>query len=227
MKKLLFFVPAMIMILTVSLSGQNIEQPPVSKHVVDQSVLYNEVSASYGLGSLYIFTGTNTYYPTYYDGYSSYYDGSDSDIKSAGSFAIGYSRMVHRVVAIGFSCSYQNLNYDNKYTYYGYYPNDTTYSITTHTNDNIYSGIAKITFNYVNKPMVRVYSSFGFGVAVILSNQVGDKPGDVKQTDKTILPAGQLTFMGVRFGRNIGGFFEFGIGTNYIVSGGLSYQFGD
>jgi hypothetical protein len=225
MKKAFLLLIAVTLVSAYSLRAQNIEQPPVTKHSADQSQLYNEVFFNYGIGSLFIFTGTiNHDYPTYSDYYYNY---DETDVTTAGSFSIGYNRMLNKVVSIGFIGGYQRLSYTKEYNGYSYYPNDSAYHFTAQCTDNILSGMAKITFNYVNKPMIRVYSGIGMGIGVDLSSELGDRPTDTKQNEKKIVPAGQLTFMGVRFGRQFGGFCEFGIGTNAIVSAGLSYQFGD
>ena len=221
MKKLLLFILAIMLVVTFPATAQNNEQPPVSKKKTDQSKLYNEVFIGYGIGSLYLFTGTveHSNY-SYIYGYNS----SETDVRSDGALIFGYNRMLNRVVMLGFTGSYFNVNYDRTYSPGGYGNN---YVGIVKFNDNLLSGMAKITFNYVNKPMIRVYSSIGMGITVDLASALGNQPGDVKQTDRKIFPSGQLTFMGLRFGRTFGGFCEFGIGTNAIVTGGINYQFGD
>ena len=221
MKKNLFLFISSIIFFSVSVIGQNTEQLSQSTGKLDQSKLYNEFFASYGIGSMYIFSGTVDHS---YSTYSSSYSSTSTDVRSAGSFLIGYNRMINRVVMIGFTASFMNLNYSRTFRSYEYYDG---YVGTINYNDNVLSGIAKVTFNYVNKPMVRVYSGIAFGISVDLSNAQGTKSGDTKEKDKKIFPAGQLTFMGVRFGRALGGFCEFGMGTNPIISAGISYQFGD
>ncbi len=216
MKKLLTLGTTLFLILSISLYSQNSEQSPgKSKQINDQSQLYNDVNIGYGVGSLYIFTGDVSHS---YDNYPSY--GQRSDINSIGAFMIGYNRMVSRVVMVGFVASYINVYYTRNYTSTtGGYQGKATF------NDNLWNAIARVTFNYVNKPVVRVYSGAGMGITVDLSNV--EAPGKDKEKERKIYPAGQVTFMGVRFGRTFGGFCEFGIGTNSIISAGLNYQFGD
>ena len=219
MKKILTFGFFISIVFSLTAVSQNIEQNAPNSTKKDQSKLFNDINIAYGIGTLYIFTGdVNHNYDYNYNGYYSY--GDNSDVKSIGAISIGYNRMVSRVVMVGFVASYFNVNYTRVITSYeGGYQGVATY------NDNLLNGIARITFNYVNKPSVRVYSGAGMGITVDLSNMT--IPGQEKETEKKILPAGQLTFMGVRFGRAFGGFCEFGIGTNSIISAGLNYQFGD
>ena len=221
MKKLILVTLAFLLVVSFSTSAQNSEQPPVSKKKTDQSKLYNEVFVGYGIGSLYLFTGTVDHSNFNY-GYS--YNSATTDVRSDGALIFGYNRMLNRVVMLGFTGSYFNVNYDRTYNHSDYGSN---YVGIVKFNDNLLNGMAKITFNYVNKPMIRVYSSIGMGITVDLASALGNQPGDVKQTDRKIFPSGQLTFMGLRFGRTFGGFCEFGIGTNAIVTGGINYQFGD
>lgn len=197
----------LFMILPFIMLGQTTDPSTgKDKNKKDQSKLVNEFFVSYGLASVYIFTQGIEHS---YDIDDSYY-GKTSDVNSIGAFMIGYNRMLNRVLSIGFTGSYIPCNYTNS-------------SVTYH--DNLFNGIARMSFNYVNKPAIRIYSGFGIGVTVDLGN--AKLEGDGKESEKKIFPAGQLTMIGIRFGRDIGGFVEFGVGTNSIISAGFSYQFGD
>ena len=220
MKKLFSLGTTLFLIFTISLHGQDYAQPPVkSNNKKDQSQLFNDVNISYGIGTIYLFSDEiNHSYPEY----DSYNYSNRTDINSPGTFMIGYNRMLNKVVMIGFQASYLNCNYRMTYTdYNGNWLGEATF------NDNMLSGIAKVTFNYVNKPIVRVYSAAGMGITVDLSKVQGELPQSVEETERKLLFAGQITFMGVRFGRSFGGFCEFGIGTNSIITAGFNYQFGD
>jgi hypothetical protein len=203
MKKIL--IPGIILSLLFSISAFT------QKTKEDQSNLYNDVNISYGIGSFYLFTSEIKHS---YDNYSSY--GKRSDIKSAGTIMIGYNRMISDAFMIGFLASFLNAHYTRT---------DSTGQHTATFNDNLLNGILRVNYNYVNKPSVRVYSGAGIGITVDLSNV--DAPENVKESERKILFAWQVTFMGIRFGRAFGGFCEFGFGTNSIISAGVNYQFGD
>ena len=225
MKKMPILLLLFTFLFSASLSAQNDDQPPARKKKADQSKLFNEAYAGYGIGSIYLFTGkVNHSYDTYPCENDYYGDETTTDASSYGTIMVGYNRMLNRVIMIGFTGSYMNLNYSRTYTYVEY---GSGYIGTVDYNDNLLNGMAKLTFNYVNKPKIRVYSGFSMGITIDLSNAQGHNAGDQLQTAKKIIPAGQLTFMGIRFGRAIGGFCEFGIGTNTIIAGGVSYQFAD
>ena len=220
MKKILIIGFTLCLLPFLTSFGQKPEQEVENSTKKDQSILFNEVYFSYGIGTLYLFTsevGHN------YEMDDSYYYSDRTEIKSAGTFMLGYNRMLNKVIMMGFVASYMNCNYKKSYSDYG---NSSDMGTATF-NDNLLSGIAKFTFNYVNKPIVRIYSSVGMGITVDLSKARKDLPGSVEETARKILFAGQVTFMGVRFGRAFGGFMEFRIGTNSIISAGLNYQFGD
>jgi hypothetical protein len=218
MKKLIILCFALSMFSFLVSYSQETEQNVVKSTKKDQSKLYNDVNISYGIGTIYLFTSevNHNYYS--YDSYNS----KQTDINSPGTLMIGYNRMLNKIIMIGFVASYIKCSYKRTYTdYNGTHEGEATF------NDNLLSGMAKLTFNYVNKPVVRVYSSAGLGITVDLSKVQGELPQNIEETDRKLLFCGQLTFMGVRFGRSFGGFCEFGFGTNGIITAGLNYQFGD
>jgi hypothetical protein len=219
MKKISISFCVFLIMIVVSAFSQDPEQDKIRYPGKDQSKLPNDVNISYGLGTVYLFT---TEVDHSYDMYSSYNSSDRTEISSPGTLMVGYNRMMNKVIMIGFLASYINCNYKRTYTdYEGNFMDEATF------NDNLLSGIAKVTFNYVNKPKVRVYSAAGMGITVDLSNVQGDLPQSVSESARKILFAGQVTFMGIRFGRTFGGFCEFGFGTNAIISAGLNYQFSD
>jgi len=186
----------------------------------NQSTLQNEIYASYGLGSVYIFTNGIIHN---YDSPYSYFNGIPKNIQSFGTISFGYNRMLNRILMIGFGGSFLNCNYVRKRS--SYYGTDTTLASSATFNENILNGAAKLTLNYYNKQSLRIYSSFAFGISIIFGSV--STAGHDMDYERKILPAGQLTMLGIRFGRAFGGFFEFGFGSNAIITGGLSFQLKD
>ena len=88
--------------------------------------------------------------------------------------------------------------------------------------DNYWQGMVNVRFRYVNKPSFCMYSAVGVGVVMNIYYESNSTVTD--QKDQQLFPTGQLTFLGVRAGRALGFFFEFGVGTNSIITGGLSYK---
>lgn len=218
MKKIFTHLLILFFILMVPLSIIAQEAKPGKK--LNQSTLQNEVYVSYGLGSLYIFTNGISHS---YDYPYNYLEATPKNVNSWGTVGFGYNRMLNRIVMIGFEASYLNCNYTRKQS--SNYGNDTTFPSSAKYNENILNGIAKLTLNYINKPSLRIYSSFGIGISILFGN--ASATGYEIENARKILPAGQLTMLGVRFGRSLGGFFEFGFGSNAIITGGISFQLKD
>ncbi len=197
-----------------------------------QNLLFNDLYFGYGAGSIFYFTGnmshsdkyTNRYY-TINGNHTTIVDGSAS---SFGTLFLGYSRSLNRVVSMGFMFGFQDFSYSSKATEQ-LYQNYESVNGTVHTidhNDVLVTGIARFLFTYVNKPMIRMYSGIGLGITLDFGKETLDGGTD-SYSEPRIWPAGQLTLMGIRFGRALGGFFEFGFGSYSIVNAGISYKFAD
>ncbi|HTX88397.1 MAG TPA: hypothetical protein VMC08_05360 [Bacteroidales bacterium] len=185
---------------------------------VSQADLPNEFYAGYGLGSVFYFSGLSNHY--YSDAYP--YK-ADQYLRSAGTFLLGYTRHLNRVVSVGSQFAYFPATTDLTYNDYseGTGTNDVIHR-TAH--DNVLMALTRITFSYVSKSFFRIYSGFAIGVTVDLGNVTYNGTTENK---RKLLPAGQLTMFGVRFGRSLGGFLEMGIGTLGIVTAGISYKIKD
>ena len=177
----------------------------------------NEIYAGYGALSLFYFTGNLDHNYNYEDSY--YHDYDNEDPSSPGTFFIGYNRQLNKIVSIGAVLSYMHTNNTFKYRDY-----NTSVYYTGTNHEYLLTEITKVTFSYLNRPSLKVYSGVGMGVTVDLNEATFE---GTTQKDRKILPAGQLTFIGIRFGKAFGGFLEFGVGSNGIMQGGLSYRIAD
>lgn len=197
-----------------------------------QGDLVNEFYGGYGAGSVFYFTGKLNHssdYPTEMYSYNNGYL-TDMDLTqptSAGTLFLGYGRSLNKVISMGFMFGYQGFSYSGEarqssYDQWGNYLYDTIYSVTSH--DNLLSGVARVQFAYVNKPFIRMYSGVAIGVTVDFAKGT---IGNDEYTERKLMPAGQLTLMGLRFGRSFGGFFEFGFGSYGIINAGVSYKIKD
>jgi hypothetical protein len=197
----------------------------------NQGTFENEVYGGYGAGSIYYFINRLSHssgYPTEMSSYDNGYLNNQqfSNPTSPGNFFIGYGRSLNHVISMGFMFSYQQFNYKGTaqhyiYDYSGTFV-DTTYNITS--DDRLLTGVARVQFTYVNKPFIRMYSGIGIGITVDFAK---GSIGNNKVSEQKLMPAGQLTLMGLRFGRAFGGFFEFGFGSYGIINAGISYKFKD
>jgi hypothetical protein len=197
----------------------------------NQAGLFNEIYAGYGAGSIFYFTGRMKHtgdYPTEMTSYNGSYLGQKTFTtpSSPGTFFIGYGRTLNRVVSMGILFGFQRFTYTGTTHYTSYYEGSYSDSskVKLSSDDILLTGIARLLFSYVNKPSVRVYSGIGIGFTV---NFGTGKISDYEYSERRIWPGGQLTLMGVRFGRAFGGFFEFGFGSFGIINAGISYKFKD
>jgi hypothetical protein len=208
MKTILLLVICVIAISINAVFAQDEDQPK-SKH--GQSVLFNDVYLGYGAGGLFYWTGRMAHS----SGFPSEQGSQNfTEPSSAGALLLGYSRTLNRVVSMGFLFGFQDFTYTGT----------TTQGLQTDYNDLLLEGIARVTFCYLNKPAIRMYS--GIGIGITMNFGTATQPGK-SFTDRKLYPGGQLTLMGIRFGRALGGFVEFGIGTIGIVNAGISYKFAD
>jgi hypothetical protein len=216
MKKILCSLLGSLMVLTISAQNDQLKEPTKVKK--SQNEMRNDLYLAYNYGSLYL---TNPYADHSYYNYPELYDRPD-DAYSLGGLTMGYNRSLNRVVMFGFMLCYENFASSGNYDPDG---SGTIYSADI--NDHVISEMAMFTVNYVNKPVVRLYSAAGLGVSVVFSHIQGSAPDAVAETDRQAHFAGQWTLIGLRVGRTIGGFFEIGMGSAAMLSGGISYKFSD
>jgi opacity protein-like surface antigen len=208
MKTILLLIICFFVLNIPEIIAQNQEKASTKP---DQSVMQNDVYLGYGAGGLFYWTGRMKHssdYPSE-EGQQTF-----TNPGSIGAILLGYNRSLNNVVGLGFLFGFQNFHYTGT----------TNQGVSTEYNDILLSGMARILFSYVNKPSIRLYSGIGLGITVNFGTAT-ESSQDF--TDRKLWPGGQLTFMGIRFGRALGGFFEFGFGTIGIVNAGLSYKFAD
>ena len=214
MKKIISLFLTFIMSSLLVFSQSDLTTPSASTKT-SPSPLTNEFYAGYGGLSVFYFSGQLV---TSFN--QSYYINSYTDPTSFGNIFIGYNRHLNKVISTGFMFGYQDFQSTatgETRTSYG-----TSFPVTI--DDRLIMAIARISFYYVNKPIVSMYSGVGIGVTMDFATAKGNGESS---TDRKLFPAGQLTLMGIRFGRAFGGFIEFGIGTYGILNAGLSYKFAD
>jgi len=216
MKKLFPLLVIFMLMCSVSFS-QNAETTAKTSTKTSQATLYNDFYAGYGALSIFYFTGRMKHssdYPT-----ESAYNVKFTEPQSVGTFFIGYSRSLNRVISTGVMFGYQNFHYTGK----GKLSNNSdTAKITA--DDRLVTGIARVTFCYLNKPFIRMYSGIGIGLTIDFGKATVNGEST---SERKLWPGGELTLMGLRFGRAFGGFLEFGFGSYGILNAGLSYKFAD
>jgi hypothetical protein len=223
MKKQISFYLFICVIVSFTVQAQTGTTPENQPAKQSQNLLFNDVYLGYGAGSIFYFTGrmkhSDDFPPNirYING--NYVTKTLDDPSSFGTLFLGYQRSLNRVVSLGFLFGFQNFSYSGNAV-----ENDGGIVHPVSCNDILLSGIGRVTFSYVNKPAVRMYSGIGIGITVDFGN--ADIDG-TSYNERKLFPGGQLTLMGIRFGRAFGGFFEFGFGSYGIINGGVSYRFAD
>jgi hypothetical protein len=204
MKKLILIAFAFLFCATLSIYGQD-KQAATGKEKKDQLTLYNDFYVSYGAGSVFYFIDN---------------EGMTAN-STTGTFILGFCRSLNPVIAVGFQMSYTSIGRTED-EYYGYYSSPPAFTPTM--TDNLWQGLANVRFRYLNKPSFCMYSGIGMGVTMDFYQENYEFSTNKGQK---LLPAAQLTLLGFRVGRALSFFGEFGIGTNSILQGGMSYKFGD
>ena len=189
----------------MSLSFSQNKEAAVPTGKADQSELYNNFYLSYGIGSLFYYIENH---------------GLTAN-STSGNILLGYSRSLNKVVAVGFQVMYSQVDREATQSEL-YYP---SYYSQEKATDHLWQGLASLRFQYLNRKAFCMYSGFGMGVTMNSYTQT-DSYG-IEKKGQQLLPAAQLTLLGFRIGRAVSFFGEFGIGTSSILSGGISYKFGD
>ncbi len=111
-------------------------------------------------------------------------------------------------------------------------PDDwTSYAIGTFSR-TAYTVALEMSFAYVDREDVRIYSTFGIGGVYKKESDVYDPTlnggqyyrGSGSQTVDIMRGTAYYSPLGMSFGRNLRGFFELGIGYKGILNGGICYK---
>jgi hypothetical protein len=86
----------------------------------------------------------------------------------------------------------------------------------------IFNLMPRINFCYLNREMVTLYSGLEAGAALVFWK---DRKGPETLTDTDIIPAYHINFFGLRVGKQIAGFIEWGYGHRGMVNVGVSARY--
>jgi hypothetical protein len=206
-------------LLSAIVPAQNSTSPEPKKKRKNQNQLTNEVYLAYTYGSLLM---TNPYVEHTYDDFPELFD-IPRDAVSYGGIMAGYNRDLNRVLSIGFLLNYEHLSYSGYY-----YPSESSpHKEKAAISDNVITEVTMLTIHYIHKPMIKMYSAVGLGASFAFSDVRNESSSTISASTRDILFAGQVTFIGLRVGRSLGGFFEIGVGSASVISAGISYKFSD
>jgi len=185
----------------------------------------NELSLGYGvitMPDVYEFsttvfsalTGLSTFVSKYHG-----HDPVNNESSDLGCIDLSYNRYLGEKFALGVSISFQAIANINTYSFL-----DSTFKIAWQ--NNYYSIMVNGKYNYLKFEYIQMYLTLGAGICIARSEYL-EKPGDYNTPlyDAKPFLAFQFSPVGIQFGKNLGGFVEFGFGYKGTVRGGLFVKF--
>lgn len=137
-----------------------------------------------------------------------------SDISSSGTISAGYHRYLGKIVAIGFSATIDFIGHSIEFD------KETSFRSSA----IVVSVMPAINFHYIRKNLFSVYGGGSAGaVAWIYTTDYTNN--SLNASGVKWLFAYQLTLIGMRVGKDVGGFIEMGCGYQGMVKAGLSLKF--
>jgi hypothetical protein len=200
-KKILFVLA--ISILGMTAGAQ--EMVPFSK---------NELVISYGVYSIPdISFEFGTFDKVYINGAFSKDSVRFDDVSSSGSIGAGYHRYLGKIVAIGFSATIDAISHSIEFDQ----------GTSFRSSATVITVMPAINFHYIRTNLCSVYGGGSAGVAAwIYKTDYTDNSLNASGIKWTF--AYQLTLIGMRVGKDIGGFLEMGCGYQGMVKAGLSLK---
>ena len=86
----------------------------------------------------------------------------------------------------------------------------------------LFNVMPKVSFYYLNTEIISLYSGIEAGASFVFWY---DRQGSVTKTDLGVVPAFHVNVFGIRMGKQIGGFMEWGYGYRGVVNFGVSARF--
>ncbi len=151
--------------------------------------------------------------------YEQYYDAQvyKGNRYTTGSINISHSVKLIKWLELGVICSYKG-NYQNVYS-------AIDHSIIERDYRHSFFITPTLRFAWLNKEWVRMYSSVGLGMGLLIRNEEYSHYGSNVERNFQWGPSIQLTGFGITFGKTLFGFSEVGsIGTLGIFTVGVGYR---
>ena len=160
------------------------------------------------------------YSPTYYPSVSGLYDNAATYNKerSTNTWTFSYTYNFTRIFSLQASLSYEG-GWDEYYS-------RADDSLVGMTECHYLTPMLTARFSWLNRNLVRIYSSVGAGIAVSLTDEYYTVSDDGVSTHPETYISLQVTPVGISVGRKLFGFFELGVGTIYVGGCfGIGYRF--
>lgn len=136
------------------------------------------------------------------------------DVSSSGSISAGYHRYLGKIVAIGLSATINAISHSIEFDQ----------GTSFRSSATVITVMPAINFHYIRTNLFSVYGGGSAGVAAwIYTTDYTDNSLNTSGIKWTF--AYQLTLIGMRVGKDVGGFLEMGCGYQGMVKAGLSLKF--
>lgn len=140
-----------------------------------------------------------------------------NDWRSSPSVGLGIMFYEHKRFEVGIDASYQHV-----YTDRGSFRDASDNEIREEVRVDAYSLMPRIKLNWIqtDDEFFKIYISLNVGMT--FANVEHSK----RRQDNGVFPqaGGQITYLGMSFGKKFGGFFEMGAGTKGLINFGLHYR---
>ncbi len=137
-------------------------------------------------------------------------------LKTSGGYALSYMYSPLRWLSVGlyagYVCEWQPTHLRS------------TQAITSITKERHLMLVPTVRFTYLNRPIVRLYSSIGIGVG-FCRERIRNVDGHIEANYSDRFCPAEVTFLGVSVGRRLFGFAELSVGSMGCCSAGIGYKF--
>ncbi|MBR5135942.1 MAG: hypothetical protein IKU92_02725 [Rikenellaceae bacterium] len=142
-----------------------------------------------------------------------YYRGA---LKTSGGYALSYMYSPCRWFSVGMYAGYVSQ-------WQKTHLHSTQATVSTTTERHLMF-VPTVRFTYLNRPLVRLYSSIGVGVG-FCHERTRNVDGQLEFSANSRFCPAEVTFLGVSVGRRLFGFAELNIGSMGCCSAGIGYKF--
>lgn len=137
-------------------------------------------------------------------------------LKTSGGYALSYMYSPLRWLSVGlyagYVCEWQPTLLHS------------TQTIVSTTKERHLMLVPTVRFTYLNRPIVRLYSSIGIGVG-FCHEYTRNVDGHIEANYNNRFCPAEVTFLGVSVGRRLFGFAELSLGSMGCCSAGIGYKF--
>lgn len=131
-------------------------------------------------------------------------------VNGYGAFAFQYQYRLSKLIQLGALVTYNPGSFEIRYDK----------GTTSYTSSMFLSFMPRVDFTYIRKPLFTLYSGIALGATYMLfRNNYTNQPDDVSSG---VSFGFQLNGIGIRVGKDIGGFLEIGFGSQGLFNFGVS-----